>query len=150
MKPSPRPRSQTKATDERPRIRFVFAMFGLANITPTLLRSAPLEATTEDEQQLCAVSSSTKHRSHSHVLPVGDGSDASILKVDADPVLAVTLPLYSFSKMRHGNGLQGYVDPRLWAWELRVQGSLPLAGFTGESLGVLVELGMCHLKMCDR
>lgn len=49
--------------------------------------------------------------------------------------------LYSFSKEKHGNGLHGYVDPRLGWAELRLLNGRFVTGFTGESLGVLVALG---------
>ena len=49
--------------------------------------------------------------------------------------------LYSFSKEKHGNGLNGYVDPRLGWAELRLLNGRLVTGFTGESLGVLVALG---------
>jgi hypothetical protein len=49
--------------------------------------------------------------------------------------------VYSFSKTRHGNGLNGFVDPRLGWGELKFGDGRFFAGFTGESLGVLVALG---------
>jgi hypothetical protein len=54
--------------------------------------------------------------------------------------------LYSFSKETHGNALHGYTDPRLGWAELRLQGGWFFAGFTGESLGVLVNLGDVPLE----
>ena len=54
--------------------------------------------------------------------------------------------LYSFSKEKHGNGLHGYVDPRLGWAELRLLNHRLLTGFTGESLGVLVALGDVPLE----
>ncbi len=54
--------------------------------------------------------------------------------------------LYSFSKDKHGNGLHGYVDPRLGWAELRLQHNRFFTGFTGESLGVLVALGDVPLE----
>src|SRR6185503_9442148 len=48
--------------------------------------------------------------------------------------------LYSFTKEKHGNGLNGYVDPRLGWAELRLFNGKFITGFTGESLGVLVAL----------
>lgn len=54
--------------------------------------------------------------------------------------------LYSFSKEKHGNGLHGYVDPRLGWAELRLLNNRLLTGFTGESLGVLVALGDVPLE----
>ena len=54
--------------------------------------------------------------------------------------------LYSFTKARHGNGLNGYVDPRLgWAELLLLNGRF-LTGFNGEALGVLVALGDVPLE----
>jgi len=49
--------------------------------------------------------------------------------------------LYSFSKSKHGNGLNGFVDPRLGWAELKFGDGKFFTGFTGESLGVLVALG---------
>ena len=49
--------------------------------------------------------------------------------------------MYSFTKEKHGNGLNGYVDPRLGWAELRLFNGKFVTGFTGESLGVLVALG---------
>ena len=54
--------------------------------------------------------------------------------------------LYSFSKEKHGNGLHGYVDPRLGWAELRLLNGRFVTGFTGESLGVLVGLGDVALE----
>jgi hypothetical protein len=54
--------------------------------------------------------------------------------------------LYSFSKEKHGNGLHGYVDPRLGWAELRLLNGRFITGFTGESLGVLVALGDVPLE----
>ena len=54
--------------------------------------------------------------------------------------------IYSFSKGKHGNGLHGYVDPRLGWAELKLGDSKFFAGFTGESLGVLVALGDVPLE----
>lgn len=54
--------------------------------------------------------------------------------------------LYSFTKAKHGNGLNGYVDPRLgWAELLLLNGRF-LTGFNGEALGVLVVLGDVPLE----
>ena len=49
--------------------------------------------------------------------------------------------LYSFTKGRHGNALNGFVDPRLGWGELKLVDGKFFTGFTGESLGVLVSLG---------
>lgn len=54
--------------------------------------------------------------------------------------------LYSFSKEKHGNGLNGYVDPRLGWAELRLMNGRFVTGVTGESLGVLVALGDVPLE----
>jgi len=54
---------------------------------------------------------------------------------------------YSFSKERHGSGLNGYVDPRLGWAELKLGDGKFFTGFTGESLGVLVALGDVPLEM---
>lgn len=54
--------------------------------------------------------------------------------------------LYSFSKAKHGNGLHGYVDPRLGWAELRLMNGRFITGFTGESLGVMVALGEVPLE----
>ncbi len=54
--------------------------------------------------------------------------------------------LYSFTKAKHGNGLNGYVDPRLgWAELLLLNGRF-FTGFSGEALGVLVALGDVPLE----
>ena len=57
--------------------------------------------------------------------------------------------LYSFSKEKHGNGLHGYVDPRLGWAELRLGNGRFITGVTGESLGVLVALGDVPSGICD-
>jgi hypothetical protein len=54
--------------------------------------------------------------------------------------------VYSFTKSRHGSGLNGYVDPRLGWAELKLGDAKLFAGFTGESLGVLVSLGDTPLE----
>ena len=54
--------------------------------------------------------------------------------------------LYSFSKARHGNALNGFVDPRLGWAELKLGDGKFFTGFTGESLGVLVALGDTPLE----
>jgi len=54
--------------------------------------------------------------------------------------------LYSFSKERHGNALNGFVDPRLGWAELKLGDGKFFTGFTGESLGVLVALGDTPLE----
>jgi len=54
--------------------------------------------------------------------------------------------LYSFSKERHGNGLNGFVDPRLGWAELKLGDGKFFTGFTGESLGVIVALGDTPLE----
>ena len=54
--------------------------------------------------------------------------------------------LYSFTKEKHGNGLNGYVDPRLGWAELRLWNGRFVTGVTGESLGVLVALGDVSLE----
>lgn len=53
---------------------------------------------------------------------------------------------YSFSKNKHGNGLNGFVDPRLGWAELKLGDGRFFTGFTGESLGVLVALGDVPLE----
>jgi hypothetical protein len=62
------------------------------------------------------------------------------------PGFSAHASLYSFSKAKHGNCLQGYVDPRLGWAELRLLSGRFIAGFTGESLGVLVALGDVPLE----
>jgi len=54
--------------------------------------------------------------------------------------------LYSFTKERHGNALNGFVDPRLGWAELKLGDGKFFTGFTGESLGVLVALGDTPLE----
>ena len=49
--------------------------------------------------------------------------------------------IYSFSKEKHGTGLNGYVDPHLGWAELKLGNGKFFTGFTGESLSVLVALG---------
>ena len=57
------------------------------------------------------------------------------------PGFGMYASLYSFSKEKHGNGLNGYVDPRLGWAELKLINGRFITGFTGEALGVLVALG---------
>ena len=54
--------------------------------------------------------------------------------------------IFSFSKQKHGNALNGYVDPRLGWAELKLREGRFYTGFTGESLGVLVALGDVPLE----
>ena len=49
--------------------------------------------------------------------------------------------IYSFTKTKHGSGLQGYVDPRLGWAELKLENGMLIGGFTGSSVGLLVNLG---------
>ena len=62
------------------------------------------------------------------------------------PGFGMYASLYSFSKAKHGNGLHGYVDPRLGWAELRLLNGRFITGFTGEALGVLVALGDVPLE----
>ena len=55
--------------------------------------------------------------------------------------------LFSFSKSKYGNALNGFVDPRLGWAELKLVDGRFFTGFTGESLGVLVALGNKPLEM---
>src|ERR1044072_2706805 len=62
------------------------------------------------------------------------------------PGFGMYASLYSFSKAKHGNGLNGYVDPRLgWAELLLINGRF-ITGFNGEALGVMVALGDVPLE----
>jgi hypothetical protein len=54
--------------------------------------------------------------------------------------------LFSFTKGRHGNALNGFVDPRLGWGELKLVEGKFFTGFTGESLRVLVSLGDTPLE----
>jgi hypothetical protein len=54
--------------------------------------------------------------------------------------------VFSFSRNRHGSALNGFVDPRLGWAELKLGDGKFFAGFTGESLGVLVALGNTPLE----
>ena len=54
--------------------------------------------------------------------------------------------MYSFSKKKHGHGLQGWVDPKLGLAELVLQDGIFVSGFMGESLGLLVKLGDVPLE----
>jgi hypothetical protein len=62
------------------------------------------------------------------------------------PGFGMYASLYSFSKEKHGNGLNGYVDPRLGWAELKLINGRFITGFTGEALGVLVALGDVPLE----
>jgi hypothetical protein len=62
------------------------------------------------------------------------------------PGFGIYASLYSFSKAKHGNGLNGYVDPRLGWAELRLLNGRFVTGFTGEALGVFVALGDVPLE----
>jgi hypothetical protein len=62
------------------------------------------------------------------------------------PGFGIYASMYSFSKEKHGNGLHGFVDPRLGWAELRLLNGRFVTGFTGESLGVLVALGDVPLE----
>jgi hypothetical protein len=54
--------------------------------------------------------------------------------------------LYSFTKAKHGNALEGYVDPRLGWAELKFDQGTFVTGITGNCLGVLVSLGDVALQ----
>jgi hypothetical protein len=62
------------------------------------------------------------------------------------PEFSLHASLYSFSKTKHGNGLNGFVDPRLGWAELKLGEGKFFTGFTGESLGVLVAIGDVPLE----
>lgn len=62
------------------------------------------------------------------------------------PEFSLHASIYSFSKEKHGNGLSGFVDPRLGWAELKLGEGKFFTGFTGESLGVLVALGDTPLE----
>ena len=62
------------------------------------------------------------------------------------PGFGMYASLFSFSKAKHGNGLNGYVDPRLGWAELKLVNGRFITGFTGEALGVLVALGDVPLE----
>jgi hypothetical protein len=62
------------------------------------------------------------------------------------PGFGMYASLYSFSREKHGNGLNGYVDPRLGWAELKLINGRFITGFTGEALGVLVALGDVPLE----
>ncbi len=62
------------------------------------------------------------------------------------PGFGMYASLFSFSKRKHGNGLHGFVDPRLGWAELRLFNGRFITGFTGESLGVIVALGDVTLE----
>lgn len=54
--------------------------------------------------------------------------------------------IYSFTKTKHGHGLQGYVDPRFGWAELKLENGILISGFTGGSVGLLVNLGDVGLE----
>jgi len=62
------------------------------------------------------------------------------------PAFGMYASLYSFSKQQHGNGLNGWVDPRLGWAELKLFNGRFITGITGEGLGVLVALGDVPLE----
>jgi len=62
------------------------------------------------------------------------------------PEFSLHASLYSFSKNKHGNGLNGFVDPRFGWAELKLGDGRFFTGFTGESLGVLVAIGDIQLE----
>ena len=68
------------------------------------------------------------------------------LETGRRPGFGAYASLYSFTKEKHGNGLNGYVDPRLGWAELRLWNGRFVTGVTGESLGVLVALGDVPLE----
>lgn len=78
------------------------------------------------------------------------GQGRKVVSVDAlddksRPDFSVHASVYSFTKGKHGNGLNGYVDPRLGWAELKFGAGRFFTGFTGESLGVMVALGDMEL-----
>lgn len=54
--------------------------------------------------------------------------------------------IYSFTKQKHGNSLEGYVDPRMGWAELKLDQGMFISGITGGSFGVLVNLGDIALQ----
>lgn len=55
--------------------------------------------------------------------------------------------MYSFSKRKHGHGLNGLLDQSSPEWaDLRLQNGVLSSGFTTESLGLLVTLGDVPLE----
>lgn len=75
-----------------------------------------------------------------HVVAVEDLGDGRTPDFNANACI------YSFSKEKHGAGLNGYVDPRLGWAELKLGDGRFFTGFTGGSLGVLVDLGNVPLE----
>ena len=67
--------------------------------------------------------------------------------MDEHPDFGSHACLFSFSKNKYGNALNGFVDPRLGWAELKLVDGRFFTGFTGESLGVLVALGNRPLEM---
>ena len=53
---------------------------------------------------------------------------------------------YSFTKTKHGQSLQGYVDPGLGWAEIKFEAEMLTAGFTRSSVGLLVSLGDVPLQ----
>ena len=75
------------------------------------------------------------------VISVDDLSDAR------SPDFNLHASSFSFTKGKHGNGLNGFVDPRLGWAELRLREGRFFTGFTGDSLGVMVALGDFPLEL---
>jgi len=53
---------------------------------------------------------------------------------------------YSFTKTKHGQSLQGYVDPGLGWAEIKFEADMLTAGFTRSSVGLFVSLGDVPLQ----
>jgi hypothetical protein len=71
---------------------------------------------------------------------------AADLATGRRPGFGAHASLYSFSKAKHGNSLEGYVDPRFGWAEIRLANGRFYTGFTGDSLGVMVALGDVPLE----
>jgi len=115
---------------------------------PNTLEKKLLEPSTEDGQQFAdflRLSDTGLIRMY----PPGRRRVVSLadLATGRRPGFGAYASLYSFSKQKHGNGLNGYVDPRLGWGELRLINSRFITGFTGEALGVLVALGDVPLEI---
>ena len=138
---------ETSASEEVVRRSVARRNVWVSEYEPSPLEKKLLEASIEDEERF-AEFLRLPQTGAIKMSPPGRRRVVSIADLASGrrPGFGAFASLYSFSRERHGNGLHGYVDPRLGWAQLRLLSGRFITGFTGESLGVLVALGDVPLE----
>lgn len=139
---------ETSAREDLPRRQVVIRRnVWVSEYEPNTLEKQLLQPALEDEQQFADFLRGPDG-GLIRMYPPGRRRIVSLADLASGrrPGFGAFASLYSFAKAKHGNGLHGYVDPRLGWAELRLQNGRFITGFTGESLGVMVALGDVPLE----